>query len=212
MVVYNMWAMMAAIITALVYAPLVYFFGDLVTADTRVLAFVVLFGVVGTVLEFGYKISARLFWLPVWFWGVVAIVGSILDALGMHGMQLFGTTAAIAVVAGAVVLWQIRRLGGGQAARALASARELLAANRRPYRTLARAIIVAPTLNVDQRKHTTACLELIVGHFARDMPEALHSDVEALLTQLRAGEGEAVIDPSRLERMVNWLNEQAAFA
>ncbi len=212
MVVYNMWAMMAAMITALVYAPVVYFFGDLVQADVRVLGFILLFGVVGTVLEFGYKIPPRLFWLPVWFWGVVAIVGSVLDAAGVRGMQLFGATAGIAVVLGGLVMWQARRLGGGVAVRALASARDLLAAGKRPYRTLARAIIVAPTLNRIERDHTLACLDLIVDNFAKDLPEDLHAEVEQLRTQLRAGEADVTVDPSRLQRVVDWLGEQAAFA
>jgi len=213
MVVYNMGAMMAAIITALVYAPLVYVFGDLVDPNIRVFGFVLTFGLVGTVLEF-YKLSPRLFWLPVWFWGLVAVVGVGLDAAGLRDAKLFGVTAGVAVVAAIVVLLQARRFGLAQAKQALAGAKQQVNAGQRPsYRALSRALIIAPKLNEQQREHTVECLDLILSQFHSDLNGPLQVDIQQLSGQLRAAQGDATeVDPQPIDKLNDWLNEQAAFA
>ncbi|MGB1013452.1 MAG: hypothetical protein ACPG4T_04895 [Nannocystaceae bacterium] len=213
MVVYNMWALLAAMITALVYAPIVYLFGDLVDPDIRVLGFILTFGLVGTVLEF-YKLSPRLFWLPVWFWGVVAIVGTILDAAGFRGIKLFGTTAGIAIVAAAILMLQARRFGLAAARQALAAVQQQASAGQRlSYRRLSQALIVEESLNEQQRLHTVECLDFVLSHFRNELSEPLQVDVEQLVGQLRSPEGDTTqVDPARIDKLKDWLNEQAAFA
>ncbi len=210
-VVYNNYALMAVMATALLYAPLVFLLGHLVDADGRALGFFVMLGLVGAVMEFLFKAPARLFWLPLWLWGLVAVAAAGFDALGLEGRELIGATAVVALLMGAAVILQIKRFTRRRAEESLTSLRAQVAAGTPPsFRALSRALIVAEQLDEAQRRHNAECVRITLEHRGEQLEDRVRRSAEALLEQLE-GAGDRALDPSALERLSDWLKAKAAF-
>ncbi|GEM_PF-5515927 len=102
MVVFNLYALVVAALIGVFVGPLYYFaptfmegsYGNIVAACISL--------VVSTIGEFA-GLSARLFWIPIWFWSLGALGYFLYDVWGWWGPGGAGALAVGAVVA--LILW-----------------------------------------------------------------------------------------------------------
>ena len=98
MIVFNAFAIVVAIIVAIISAPLFYFAPDFMDGsygDITIAAIALVVSGIGEVAG----LEARVFWLPVWLWSIIAMGMFLYDEWGWWGPAGAGVVGVTGVVA-----------------------------------------------------------------------------------------------------------------
>lgn len=216
MIVFNLWAILAALIAAAVYAGIGFVapsvlegaYGDLVFAGTIL--------IVGALTEV-VGIKGRVFWLPIWFWG---IVGMGIELYGHWGW--WGPALAVVVAVGlfgALMMagYRTEKREWAEAPQRLERARADLHAGAldTAWEHLEAAYFDATLLDLTAEMAThnrgvIAAVYQLVGVHASPTALQLFGSLDADYARVEAGEEGVEIEQDSIEAMTALLENRGA--